>query len=131
MTGWLEKNVFVRQEVIDSILSYARMNHPRECILLLRGRVDEGKIKVESVQIPPIAAHGESVSSFPLHRLPMDFSVLGTAHSHPSGVLRPSIEDLNRFYGRIMIITAYPYHSEKDIIVLNCNGNVLQYDRLG
>ena len=82
---------------------------------------------VTDVQIPPLATHGSSFSAFPLSRLPIDFSVIGVAHSHPSGALRPSITDLNKFYGRIMLITAYPYASEKDIIVLDREGKVLKY----
>jgi len=60
--------------------------------------------------------------------LPIDFSIIGTAHSHPSGVLRPSPADMNRFYGRIMIIAAYPYRSERDIAVFNGEGKTVQYE---
>jgi proteasome lid subunit RPN8/RPN11 len=60
--------------------------------------------------------------------LPIDFSIVGTMHSHPSGALRPSTTDLNHFYGKIMIITAYPYRSEQDIIVLDGEGNNVNYE---
>lgn len=125
----MERNVFIRQEVVDSILSYALMNHPKESILLLRGKAKEDRITIDSVVIPPFSVHGEAFSSFPLHMLPIDFSILGIAHSHPSGILRPSIEDLNNFYGRVMIITAYPYLSERDLAVINREGKSLKFEK--
>ncbi len=121
------KEVFVERAVVDSILSYAQMFHPRESILLLKGKIDKKKIVVTDVQIPPLATHGSTFSGFPLSRLPIDFSVIGVAHSHPSGALRPSVTDLNKFYGRIMLITAYPYQSEKNIIILDRKGKPLKY----
>jgi len=123
----LDKEVFVERAVVDSILSYAQMLHPRESILLLKGKVDKHRLVVNDVQIPPLATHGNRFSSFPLHTLPIDFSVIGVAHSHPSGALRPSIADLNQFYGRIMLITAYPYQSEQNMIILDREGKQLKY----
>jgi proteasome lid subunit RPN8/RPN11 len=123
----LDKEVFVERAVVDSILSYAQMLHPRESILLLKGKVDKLKIVVNDTQIPPLATHGNTFSAFPLSRLPIDFSVVGVAHSHPSGALRPSVTDLNKFYGRIMLITAYPYQTEKNIIILDRQGKPLKY----
>jgi proteasome lid subunit RPN8/RPN11 len=123
----LDREIFVERAVVDSILSYARMLHPRESILLLKGKVDKHKIIVNDVQIPPLATHGNRFSSFPLSRLPIDFSVIGVAHSHPSGALRPSVADLNKFYGRIMLITAYPYQSEQNMILLDREGKPLKY----
>ncbi len=121
------KEVFVERAVVDSILSYAQMFHPRESILLLKGKIDKKKIVVTDVQIPPLATHGSTFSGFPLSRLPIDFSVIGVAHSHPSGALRPSVTDLNKFYGRIMLITAYPYQSEQNIIILDREGKPVKY----
>jgi len=123
----LDKEIFVERVVVDSILSYAQMFHPRESILLLKGKIDKKKIVINDVQIPPLATHGNRFSSFPLHTLPIDFSVIGVAHSHPSGALRPSIADLNQFYGRIMLITAYPYQSEKNMIILDREGKQLKF----
>jgi proteasome lid subunit RPN8/RPN11 len=123
----LDKEILVERAVVDSILSYAQMFHPRESILLLKGKIDKKKIVINDVQIPPLATHGNRFSSFPLSRLPIDFSVIGVAHSHPSGALRPSVADLNQFYGRIMLITAYPYQSEQNMILLDREGKPLKY----
>jgi len=103
----LEKPVAFDRVVIDSILTYAKMFHPREGILLLRGKKEKGRILITDV----------------MHMLPIDFTIMGTAHSHPSGVLKPSRADLNNFYGRIMVIAAYPYRAERDIGVFDRSGN--------
>ena len=118
----LDKEIFVERTVVDSVFSYAQICHPNECILLLKGKVDKKKIVLTDVNIPPLATHGSTFSGFPLNRLPIDFSVIGVAHSHPSGALRPSITDLNKFYGRLMLITAYPYQTEHNIIILDKKG---------
>lgn len=123
----MDKEVLVERSVVDSILSYAHIFHPRESILLLKGRIEKTKIVVNDIQIPPLAIHGSRFSSFPLSRLPVDFSVVGVAHSHPSGALRPSNSDLIHFYGRIMLITAYPYKSEQNMVILDRKGKQLKY----
>jgi proteasome lid subunit RPN8/RPN11 len=123
----MNKEIFIKQSVVDSILSYAQMFHPKESILLLTGKTDRKKMEINDLQIPPLATHGHSFSGFPLSRLPIDFSVIGVAHSHPSGVLRPSTTDLNHFYGKIMMITGYPYQSKKNIVLLDRKGNKLEY----
>jgi proteasome lid subunit RPN8/RPN11 len=122
------KHVLIYGSVIDSILTYAKIQYPREGILLLRGKVDKSEILVNEVVIPPLAVHGHGYSQFPLYMLPMDLSLMGTAHSHPSGVLRPSLGDLNHFYGRLLVITAYPYDSEQQIAVYDREGNTVKYE---
>ena len=102
----LDEAVSIEQAVVDSILSCAQMLHPRETILLLKEEVDKHRIVVNDTQMPPLATHGKAFSTFPLHKLPIVFSTAGISHSHPSGTLLPSVTDLNKFYGRIMVITA-------------------------
>lgn len=121
------ENVLIKRSVIDSVLSYAKFCHPREGILLLRGKIRKGAILVEEVEIPPLSTRGKGFSAFPAHMLPVDFSIIGTFHSHPSGILHPSTADLNNFYGRIMMIAAYPYISESNIIIVDRDGRKLNY----
>ena len=124
------RQIILAQSVVVSILEYAKACHPQEAILLLTGKTSKDKIFVKEVEVPPLAVHGSSFSNFPLYMLPIDFSVVGTAHSHPSGVLKPSVADLNNFYGRIMVITAYPYSSKEDISVFDRDGNIVEYEVL-
>ena len=123
----MNKTVYIRREVVNSVLTYAIICHPKEGILLLKGRTDKNRIMIDDVVIPPLSTHGNSFSSFPLNMLPIDFSIIGTAHSHPSGVLKPSIEDLNNFYGQITVITSYPYESEKYLAVFTKDGMYINY----
>ncbi len=123
----MDKAIFIERTVVESILSYAQSLHPRESILLLKGKVNKHGLTVNDIQIPPLATHGTTFSAFPLHKLPIDFSIMGVAHSHPSGALRPSITDLNKFYGRIMLITTHPYLSEKNMAIFNREGKPLKY----
>lgn len=120
--------LIVNRSVVDSILTYALMAYPREGILLLKGQVKPSKTVISEIVIPPRAVHGFGFANFPVHMLPIDRSIVGTAHSHPSGTLRPSVNDLNQYYGQIMIITAYPYQSHHDIAAFNRKGVIVKYD---
>jgi proteasome lid subunit RPN8/RPN11 len=121
-------HVRFEKSVADSILSYALSAYPREGILLLRGKAGKDEILINDLLIPPLATHGQGFSSFPNVMLPMDLSVMGVSHSHPSGSLQPSIHDLNHFYGKIMVITAYPFQSYDDIGVFNSHGDKLTHE---
>jgi proteasome lid subunit RPN8/RPN11 len=123
----MSRAIVIKRSVIDSILSYCRYLHPREGILLLRGKTEKDRIIVDNVEIPPFATHGRGFSTFPLHMLPIDFTVIGTAHSHPTGNPQPSTKDLNNFYGKIMIIATYPYYSEQQITAYNSQGKPTEY----
>ena len=123
-----ERVILISRSVVLGVMEYMRVCHPREGILLLKGKVEKERIAVDEVEIPPLAVHGSGFSNFPLHMLPIDFSTVGTAHSHPSGFLRPSVGDLNNYYGRIMIIVAYPYSSERDMGIFNNKGDSLRYE---
>jgi len=116
------------KSVADSILTSALDMYPRETILLLRGKAEKDHILISEILIPPLASHGRRFSGFSNVMLPMDLSVMGISHSHPSGVLKPSIHDLNHFYGRVMVITAYPFQSYNDIAVFNGNGDKIPHE---
>jgi proteasome lid subunit RPN8/RPN11 len=116
------------KSVADSILTSALDMYPRETILLLRGRVEKDHISMSEILIPPLATHGRGFSGFSNMMLPMDLSVMGVSHSHPSGVLQPSTQDLNHFYGRVMVITAYPFQSYNDIAVFNGKGEKIPHE---
>ena len=118
------KTIYIKREIIDAILIDAKNAYPRESILLLKGKVKKETIIVDDSIIPFLPTRGRDFSTFPLYMLPIDLTVVGTAHSHPSGNPNPSIGDQNNFYGRIMVIAAYPYDSDRDIAVYDGNGRV-------
>ena len=97
------------RRVADGIITYAKSWHPQEGILILQGKIRRGEIVVEGLIIPPFSLHGPYYSGFSGYELPFDLSYIGTAHSHPSGSNKPSLEDLNNYYGLVSIIISYPY----------------------
>jgi proteasome lid subunit RPN8/RPN11 len=121
----MSARVVIRRELLDMILEGARRLYPRETIFLLRGKVDKSVMSISDVIIPPLATYGRSFSSFSPHMLPMDFSIIGVAHSHPSGNLKPSVEDQNRSMGRIMMIVGYPYRGAEDVACYSKRGEKL------
>jgi proteasome lid subunit RPN8/RPN11 len=123
----LELKVRVKKELIDGILSYSRDMHPREVILLLRGKAGND-IEVNEVVMPPGAIQGLGFSGFQPHMLPFDLSIVGVVHSHPSGSSSPSVHDLNHPYGRITMIAAYPYRSVDDITIFGKGGQMLPFE---
>lgn len=101
--------VRVSADVLDGVLELAMGAHPREMIMLLRGRISGKAIEVDETLFPPMGVGGRGFASFPVHMLPIDFTIVGTVHSHPSGSLSPSVGDLHNFYGRMMMIVGPPY----------------------
>lgn len=114
--------VVIDRKLLDAILESARAVYPRETILLLRGKAKRGRIEITDLVIPPLATHGRGFSSFPAYMLPMDFSLMGSVHSHPSGVAKPSVGDLNHSLGRIIMIVAYPFAGKENVVVYNRSG---------
>jgi len=121
----MSAKVVIRRELLDMILEGARRLHPRESIVLLRGRAGRNGISISDVIIPPLATYGRGFSGFASHMLPMDFSIIGVAHSHPSGILKPSVEDQNRSMGRIMMIAGYPYGGAENVAFYSKSGEKL------
>lgn len=111
--------VAIKKETLHDILTNAALMHPREMLLILRGKKGKNEITITELLVPPLAFHGRSSTGFQSHMLPMDFSLVGTVHSHPSGVLEPSVVDLHHSFGRIIMIVAFPYQSAENVAVFN------------
>lgn len=105
----VSRKVTMTKQVADGIITYSKSWHPNEGILILKGRSKKQQIIIEGLVIPPFSTHGPYYSGFPSYDLPFDLSYVGTAHSHPGGSNKPSLEDLNNYYGVISIIINYPY----------------------
>jgi len=109
----------------DGILSYCKMNHPNEGILILRGKAKKGHISIDGLVIPPFFHTGPTFAGFPHSFLPFDPSYVGTVHSHPSGVAKPSVTDLHNFFGFVTMIVQSPYE-DADIFAYDRDGNLLE-----
>ncbi|MEM1943351.1 MAG: Mov34/MPN/PAD-1 family protein [Candidatus Caldarchaeum sp.] len=122
------EKVVIRRDCFELVLAMAREVHPNEVIALLHGKHVKNVVVVEEVSLPPQSVYGEDFSSFNPYAMPIDLSILGIAHSHPSGVGRPSVEDLNNFIGRIMVIVTPPYMDESDFHVFDAAGKSIWYE---
>jgi proteasome lid subunit RPN8/RPN11 len=119
-------SVSTDENLLNAIFAGAKRLYPREMIILLRGKKSNGFITLSELVVPPLAKYGKGFAHIPLHMLPMDFSLVGTAHSHPSGNLTPSSEDLNHFLGVVLMIVGFPFSSTKDVAVYSRDGNRLE-----
>ncbi len=111
--------------LLDSIFEGAKRLYPRETFLLLRGKRRKAELRITDLVVPPLAVYGYGFANLPFHMLPMDFSVVGTVHSHPSGNTNPSTVDLNHFFGRILMIVGFPFVSLQNVAVYNSKGEKL------
>ena len=121
-TKKIERNVVLTKESQEGILSYCKMNHPNEMVLILKGKSKKGSVMVEGLVIPPFSETGPTFAGFPSSFLPLDLSYIGMAHSHPEGTAEPSLEDLNNFFGLVSIIVKATYN-EEDVFAWDSSGN--------
>ena len=117
--------ISVSQDLLQTVFEGAKSVYPRETILLLRGEKKKDLIAVTELVVPPLANYGRGFANIRLHMLPMDFSIVGTAHSHPSGNITPSNADLNHFFGPVLMIVGFPFTNEKNVAVYNRDGEKL------
>lgn len=123
--GKLQRTVIITKDTRDGILTYCKLNHPNEGILILRGKSKKGIISIDGLVIPPFSHHGPTFAGFPHSFLPFDPSYIGTAHSHPSGAAKPSVTDLHNFFGFVSLIVQSPYEDD-DIFAYDRDGNRLE-----
>lgn len=97
----------IRKDLLQFILEAARNSHPKEMAGILRKKDDV----IEEVLFLPgtISSGGSAVMK--LHMLPIDRSICGSFHSHPSPNPMPSSGDLRFFakFGAVHLILASPY----------------------
>jgi proteasome lid subunit RPN8/RPN11 len=120
-----KRHVVMTRQVADGIITYAKSWHPHEGILILQGKIKKEEIIIEGLIIPPFSLHGPYYSGFSGYELPFDLSYIGTAHSHPGGSNKPSLEDLNNYYGLVSIIISYPYE-DNTIGAFDRSGNIME-----
>ena len=100
----------IKRNCLDLIFESSKTVFPKEFGGLLS--IDqEKKDTITEVVLLPGTVQGESHAIFKLYMMPIDFSIVGTVHSHPSPYPIPSEADLQLFrkHGKIHIIVAQPY----------------------
>jgi len=98
----------IRRGVLTLILESSRSSYPDEFGAFLRAK---HRIIYEIVLLPGTVSGSSSVV-YNLMMKPIDFTIVGSVHSHPSGVPLPSQADLDMFSrtGDIHLIVAYPFN---------------------
>lgn len=117
-----ERQVTLKRDIRDSILSFCKMKHPNEGILILKGKSNKGNIVIDGLVVPPFSETGPTFAGFPHSFLPFDLSYVGIVHSHPSGSAQPSIADLHNFFGLVSMIVKSPY-GDDDIFAWDSKGD--------
>jgi proteasome lid subunit RPN8/RPN11 len=118
-------SVSISGELLQAIFEGAKRLYPKETILLLRGKKKKDQIAVSDLVVPPLANYGRGFANIPTYMLPMDFSIVGTVHSHPSGIIIPSHTDLNHFFGVVLMIVGFPFARAENVAVYNRSGEKL------
>jgi len=110
---FVQKQWKITQKCLDLIIECSKSNYPKEFGGLLRIDPDRKDVINELVILPGTIS-GDSHAIFRMHMLPIDFTIVGTVHSHPSPYPNPSDADLQLFgkHGRIHIIIAHPYNKD-------------------
>lgn len=112
-------------ELIDAFNEASRSTYPNEFLCMLRE--DDGIIS-EMVLLPG-TVYGDSHSFLNDWMAPVDFSLIGTVHSHPGYSNQPSEEDLSYFSNRggVHIITCLPFDRDS-WKAYNSRGEVLELE---
>jgi proteasome lid subunit RPN8/RPN11 len=103
----LKKVRSVDRSLLKMINQAARDSLPNEFMAMLRA--EEGV--VQELLLVPGTMQGRDSALVMLHMLPIDYTVVGTVHSHPGYSNHPSPQDLEFFrrYGYVHIITCFPF----------------------
>ncbi len=120
----VRRRVILTRQPADGIITYAKSCHPNEGILILQGKHKDNVTHITGLVIPPFSTHGPFYSGFSGYELPFDLSYIGTVHSHPSGSMRPSLEDLHNYFGVVSLIISHPYEYQT-ISAFDRSGNIL------
>ena len=122
----LERKISLTSDARDGILSFCKMNHPNEGILILRGKSKRGDVFIDELVIPPFSETGADFAGFPHNPLPLDLSYVGIVHSHPTGSAEPSLTDLDNFFGLVSMIVKSPYEND-DIFAWDSDGKEIPF----
>ncbi|MEM2869458.1 MAG: Mov34/MPN/PAD-1 family protein [Thermoplasmata archaeon] len=97
----------IKRAVLELILEASKESHPNEFAGQLRARGGT----IHELTMLPGTMQGRTSALVNLWMLPIDYSVVGSVHSHPSGSREPSEEDLEFFrkFGSVHIIVGSPY----------------------
>ena len=106
----------IARDTMEFALEASEATHPNEYMGFLRGEdarnfdLDRSGIVITEVLIVPGTRSNPMSATVDSNMIPNDRRTVGSIHSHPNGVLRPSDADLDTFgNGTAHIILGHPY----------------------
>lgn len=115
----------IERGALRLIMAASREQHPREFGATLRAE----KGVITEIVLTPGTIAGDRHTFINYHMLPIDPSVVGTVHSHPSPNPEPSDADKRVFsaFGHTHIIIAHPY-SEESWVAYDVHGDPIELE---
>ncbi|WP_101296465.1 Mov34/MPN/PAD-1 family protein [Halegenticoccus soli] len=106
----------IAEETLEFALEASEESHPNEYMGLLRGEdarrlgLDRDGTVITDVLVIPATESNPVSATVRTSLVPNDVRAVGSVHSHPNGVLRPSDADLATFTrGQVHVIIGAPY----------------------
>ncbi|WP_129115058.1 Mov34/MPN/PAD-1 family protein [Halegenticoccus tardaugens] len=106
----------IAEETLEFALEASEESHPNEYMGLLRGEdarrlgLDRDGTVITDVLVVPATESNPVSATVRTSLIPNDMRAVGSIHSHPNGVLRPSDADLATFTrGIVHVIVGAPY----------------------
>ncbi|WP_312909292.1 Mov34/MPN/PAD-1 family protein [Natronosalvus caseinilyticus] len=106
----------IAEETLEFALESSEAAHPDEYMGFLRGTeaaelgLDREGLVITDVLIIPGTESNSVSATVQTSSIPNDVKALGSVHSHPNGVIRPSQADLETFgRGSVHVIIGAPY----------------------
>ncbi len=106
----------IAEETLEFAIESSEATHPAEYMGFLRGTeastlgLDRDGLVITDILIVPGTESNSVSATVQTSSIPNDVNALGSVHSHPNGVLRPSPADLESFNrGDVHIIIGAPY----------------------
>ena len=106
----------IAEETLEFALESSQATHPNEYMGFLRGTeasdlgLDRSGLVITDVLVVPGTESNSVSATVRTSTIPNDVRALGSVHSHPNGVVRPSQADLETFgRGSVHVIIGAPY----------------------
>lgn len=106
----------IARETLEFTLEASEQTHPNEYMGMLRGTeanelgLERDGLVITDVLVIPGTESNSVSATVKTNQIPNDRKSVGSVHSHPNGVIRPSTADLQTFgSGEVHIIIGAPY----------------------
>ncbi|MEM2121286.1 MAG: Mov34/MPN/PAD-1 family protein [Candidatus Woesearchaeota archaeon] len=122
------KSIVIKEEIIESIIDFAKQNHPKEFVAFLGGSINKNNI-LEINKLLYQRFYSSKDSAYFRIEIPITERFFGTVHNHPTNSNIPSLDDLFLFgkYGFIHLIISFPYNKE-NIAAYNFKGEKIHFE---